>query len=327
MYVVMHHQVDVDDMLKTIWEVDVDHERHLTNEERLCEQMYDRTTTRNEEGRYVVKLPFKTEIPKSPDGNTKEIASKRFLQLERKFKKSPNLKREYTKVIEDYLEQGHLEKIPETETETKQSVYLPHHAVVREDKETTRTRVVFDASCKGTNNVSLNEELLIGPQLQEDLRNLLMRWRMKKVCYVADIQKMYRQILVQKCDADYQRILWRPQECEHLQEYRLLRVTFGMAPAPYLSVKTLQRVANDEGQHPTTTNTNIRNSEEKHQILALAAQTIKEDFYMDDILSGADCRYCRRSYSNSQRGLRYSKERRFSINKMVIEQHSIYTVH
>lgn len=72
-----------------------------------------------------------------------------------------------------------MEKIPKNEKETKRSVYLPHHAVVLNEKETSRTRVVFDASCKGINNISLNEELLAGPQLQEDLRNLLIKWRME----------------------------------------------------------------------------------------------------------------------------------------------------
>lgn len=280
-YLVMHHQVDVDEVLKSIWEIEIDKDRHLTNEDKICEDIYAKTTTRNEEGRYIVKLPFKTYSPQlpetstntnlqTPEGNTKEIAKQRFLQLERKFKKSPDLKREYTKVINDYIEQGHMERIPERERETK-SVYLPHHAVVRTDKETSRTRVVFDASCKGTNNISLNEELLVGPQLQDDLRNLLMKWRMKRVCFMADIKQMYRQILVAHEDADFQRIIWRPDEGDDFHEYRLLRVTFGTASAPYLAVRTLHQTADDEGTGQP-----------------LAVQSIKSNFFMDDWLDGAD---------------------------------------
>lgn len=270
-YTVMHHQIDVEDMLKSIWEVEVDSTRQLTKDEKLCEKIYEETTTRNKEGRYIVKLPFKTNEPLSPEGNSKEIATRRFLLLEKRFRKSPDLKKEYTRVIKDYIEQNHIEIIPERERNIKKSVYLPHHAVVRNDKETSKTRVVFDASCKGNNNISLNDELLVGPQLQEDLRNLLMRWRTKQVGFVADIQQMYRQILVTKNDADYQRILWRQNEYDDIHEYRLLRVTFGTAPAPYLAVKTLQQVAKDEGN-----------------LCPLAAQVIKEDFYIDDLLSGAD---------------------------------------
>ncbi|XP_026745741.1 uncharacterized protein LOC113507087 [Trichoplusia ni] len=269
-YVVMHHSVDVEDMLKSIWEIDVDTKRHLTKDEKLCEEIYESTTARNEEGRYIVKLPFNTYSPQSPDGNTKSIAAHRFTLLEKKFRKSPDLQKEYSKVINDYIKQGHIEKVPDIEND-KRAVYLPHHAVTRADKESTRTRVVFDASCKGSNNVSLNDELLVGPQLQEDLRNILMRWRMKRVCFMADIKQMFRQVLVSPEDADFQRILWRQQESDTLEEYRLLRVTFGTASAPYLAVKTLQQVAKDEAKN------NI-----------LVAQTINEDFYMDDLLSGTD---------------------------------------
>ncbi|KAJ0169458.1 hypothetical protein K1T71_015045 [Dendrolimus kikuchii] len=203
--------------------------------------------------------------------NTKEIAIQRFFQLERRFRRSSDLKNEYKRVIKDYIEEKHLEKISDKEKETKTSVYLPHHAVIRNDKETTKTRVVFDASCKGTNNISLNDELCVGPILQEDLRHLLMRWRMKCIGFIADIQKMYRQIIVTKNDSEYQRIIWRENETDALQEYRLLRVTFGTAPAPYLAVKTLHQVATDEDNGKPA-----------------AAQAIKNNFFMDDWLDGAD---------------------------------------
>ncbi|CAH2039956.1 unnamed protein product, partial [Iphiclides podalirius] len=89
------------------------------------------------------------------------------------------------------------------------AVYLPHHAVVREDKETTKVRVVFNASSKGVNDVSLNDDLLKGPKLQQDLGHLLLRWRIHPIGIVADLVKMYRQVYVHEDDTDFQRILWR----------------------------------------------------------------------------------------------------------------------
>lgn len=290
-FLVMHHSVDMDDMLKSIWEVDNDTKRKLTREEQRCEEIYRQTHSRNEAGRYIVTLPFKTDNPKSPDGNTKEIAMKRLLQLERKFKRIPDLKQQYTKVIEEYLLLNHMEEVPEEEINNR-SVYLPHHAVVNEQSESTNFRVVFDASSKDENstaNVSLNDELLVGPQLQEELRNIVMRWRMKRICFIADIQKMYRQVLVKKSDADYQRILWRTDSSQDVKSYRLLRVTFGTAAAPYLAVKTLHQIAEDEKHVPETENTHINNTEKQTEDRYLpAAQVIKEDFYIDDLMSGAD---------------------------------------
>ncbi|XP_045501144.1 uncharacterized protein LOC123698533 [Colias croceus] len=261
---------NINDLLKTIWEIDIDTNRKLTKEEQLCEDIYERTHERDTNGKYIVTLPFKTEKLLSPEGNTREVAVRRLLQLERRFKRDPDLKKEYLKVIEEYKELKHIEEVPEKEI-NKKAVYLPHHAVVRQDKETTKTRVVFDASCKGSNNISLNDELLPGPVLQEDLRNIIMRWRTHKICFVSDIQKMYRMIWMNRNDVDYQRIVWRNDPTENIQDMRLLTVTFGTASAPYLAVRTLKQLAADEGRH-----------------FLEAARILNEDFYVDDCMSGGD---------------------------------------
>lgn len=270
-FIFTHHAVDVDEMLKVIWEVDMDTKRKFTKEERLCENIYEKTYKRNDKGRYIVKLPFKTENPVSPDGNTREIALNRFLQLEKRFNKQPQLKEKYTQVIEEYKNMKHIEEVPEEEIHSKRSIYIPHLAVIREGKETTSTRVVFDASCKGSNGISLNDELLLGPVLQGDLRSLLMRWRMHAVCFVSDIEKMYRMILIAKEDKDFQRVLWRDNPDEPIKDYRLLTVTFGTASAPYLAIKTLVQLSIDEGEN-----------------YPIATRIIQEDFYVDDVLSGCD---------------------------------------
>ncbi|XP_059051290.1 uncharacterized protein LOC131846089 [Achroia grisella] len=268
--ITMHHHIDFDDMLKVLWEIDPDSKNKLTQEEETCERMYKETYSRSNEGRYIVVLPFKDETPKSCNGNTRDVATRRLFHLEKRFEREPYLKTEYMKVMQEYIDLKHMEQVPVEEIENR-STYLPHHAVIKNTSETTKTRVVFDASCRGTNNISLNDELLVGPQLQEDIRYLIMRWRLKKVCYVADIEKMYRQILVSKKNVDYQRLLWRKSTADPIQDYRLLRVTFGTASAPYLAVKTLHQLAEDEGA-----------------CYPLAAETIKQDFYMDDLMSGQD---------------------------------------
>ncbi|KAG7312691.1 hypothetical protein JYU34_001059 [Plutella xylostella] len=158
--IVMHHNVNVDNMLRSMWEIDMTHKRNLTAEERLCEDIYTNTQTRTEDGRYVVKLQFKHEEPLTHIGETKSIAEKRFHQLERRFEQNTKLKEDYTQVIEEYITLNHMEEVPEKE-KNDSAVYLPHHAVVREDKETTKTRVVFNASCKGSNNASLNDQRLV----------------------------------------------------------------------------------------------------------------------------------------------------------------------
>ena len=88
------------------------------------------------------------------------------------------------------MEQISWEEIPENH------YFLPHHAVIKENSTTTKTRIVFDASCKTSNNLSLNDILLKGPCIQDDLFDILIRFRFPKYVMCADIEKMYRQIML-----------------------------------------------------------------------------------------------------------------------------------
>ncbi|KAL0819190.1 hypothetical protein ABMA28_008442 [Loxostege sticticalis] len=134
--------------------------------------------------------------------------------------------------------------VKEEEQDNPDAVYVPILAVA---VVTTRVRVVCDSSCKGKDGISINDLMMKGPVLQDDLRHLLMRWRKYVCCLVADITKMYLQIKVSEVDKDYQRLLWRPDLKSAVEAYRMLRVSFGSASAPYLAVRTLQQVAHDEG--------------------------------------------------------------------------------
>ncbi len=80
--------------------------------------------------------------------------------------------------------------------------------VVRPDKDTTKTRIVFDASAKYS-NVSLNDAIHQGPKLQRDLVEVLLRFRKHPVALVCDIAEMYLRIGIAREDRPYQRFLWR----------------------------------------------------------------------------------------------------------------------
>lgn len=70
------------------------------------------------------------------------------------------------------------------------------HGVAKESSLTTKLRLVFNASCKSTSSISLNDKLLIGPTIQEDVFSILIRWRKHNVAFIADIDKMYRQVKI-----------------------------------------------------------------------------------------------------------------------------------
>lgn len=267
---VNHTKVEVDQLLRKFWELESylpDH-KALTPEDKNCEIYYETTHTRQTDGKYIVCLPFKDGF-KERLGDSKSIAVKRLLQVENKFKKNIKFKEDYCKFMNQYLSDGHMELVPEKEINNKEKYYLPHHAVLREASVSTKLRVVFDGSAKPLIGNSLNEELLIGPSLQQDIRDLITRWRQHKYCLVADIQKMYRCIKCRESDTDYQRILWRENNNEPIKEYRLLTVTYGTSCAPYLAIRTLHQLCDDE----------IHSYPE-------VAPLLKTDVFVDDLLSG-----------------------------------------
>ena len=173
--------------------------------------------------------------------------------------------------MDEYLQLGHMVKVEETHHGSVQRCYLPHHPVVKEASTTTKVRVVFDASCKTSSGISLNDALLVGPVIQEDLRAIILRCRTKQIMLVADVEKMFRQITVDHADTPLQCILWRTAPTEEVATFELNTVTYGTKPAPFLATRTLTQLAMDEeGRFP------------------LAARAAMEDTYMDDVITGSD---------------------------------------
>ncbi|XP_061724297.1 uncharacterized protein LOC133530805 [Cydia pomonella] len=260
------------DLLRRFWEIETDvykKKKILTKEEEKCEEIYKRTTKRDESGRYTVHLPLKQNVEETVNlcGDTKHQAINRFQSLERKFRKDDKLKQEYTNVINEYKDMGHLRR-SETQND-ENALYLAHLAVIREDKDTSKVRVVYDASAKGSHGHSLNDTMMVGPVLQPDLRSLVIAWRKHKICVVGDIVKMYRMINMTKEHINLQRIVWRDRPEDEFESYELTTVTFGTAAAPFLAVRTLNQLADDEAhEFPET------------------APVIKKSFYMDDLMVG-----------------------------------------
>jgi hypothetical protein len=162
--------------------------------------------------------------------------------MERRFQKDPVLKKEYVTFMTEYEKLNHMTHINENEAieVPGHMCYIPHHCVRNENSQTTKLRVVFDASTKTESGFSLNDVLQKGPAIQEELINILSRFRTHNFVLTADIKKMYRQIQVYDNHRDYQRILWRKNDNELIKTYRLNTVTYGTVPASYLATACLQ---------------------------------------------------------------------------------------
>lgn len=255
--------------LEKFWELDCPSNSFpFTKEEQMCNDHFRNNFSRNTEGRFVVKLPFRDENPQF--GDSKGLALKRLYSLERKFLREPHLKTEYVAFINEYISLGHM-KLLEGKENPSSGFYMPHHAVVKDSSLTTKLRVVFDGSAKSGNGASLNDALMVGPVLQQDLFSIVTRLRFHKYVLLADIVKMYRQILVSEEDTRFQRILWRDSPKHPVKTYELKTVTYGTASASFLAVRCLHQLAiESEHEYP------------------LGSEKILKDFYVDDLLTGAE---------------------------------------
>lgn len=169
-------------LLQKFWtQEDIPYEKPIPAEYQWCEEFYKKTTTRNQDGRYVVRLPFKSEFPKSIFlGSSRYNALGQYTRMEQTLSKTPELHDTYHSVLKEYLDLDHMEESSAQEINHDGkffSYYLPHHAVVRPEHKTTKVRVVFNASRKTKSNYSLNDVLYTGPSLQTDLMATLLNWR------------------------------------------------------------------------------------------------------------------------------------------------------
>ncbi|XP_076660445.1 uncharacterized protein LOC143363797 [Halictus rubicundus] len=262
-------RISLNDNISRFWELEEIPQRPvLSIDESTCEKHYVEHITRDSvTGKYTVKLPFKSFPPNL--GDSYKAALRRFHALETKLAREPALREEYVNFLREYQKLGHMTKLESANT--TEGYYLPHHAIVKTDSLTTKVRVVFDASAKTTSGQSLNDNILTGPTIQEELYALLIKFRTYTYVITADIEKMYRQIEVSSDHRIYQKILWRETPDNPIETYALNTVTYGTSAAPFLAIRTLFQLAADEGEN-----------------FPRAARVLREDFYVDDMLTGAD---------------------------------------
>ena len=138
----------------------------------------------------------------------------------------------YCEAVTQHTEDGHARPIDEEEYNADKIRYLPYHSVFREDRATTKCRVVLDSSAKTYDVQSLNSCLLKGPKLQPDLGHVLIRFSFHRVGIMADIKKMFLQTKLKRQDQNSHRFLWRDLHIHREPEiYCMTRVTFE-APSP-----------------------------------------------------------------------------------------------
>ena len=195
---------DLAEKLNKFWELESSEQEssHDHLYKQFCTDIYFNQT----ECRYEVKLLFK-------EGH--DLLSNNYSHcvqclgsLKRKFTNKPELLNLYNDIIKTQISSGVIEHVPsDAELAPGQVHYLPHRPVIREDKSTTKVRMVFDASSK-IEGPSLNECLYPGPSLTESLFGVLLRFRLYRYAFISDIEKAFLQISLAPEHREFARFLW-----------------------------------------------------------------------------------------------------------------------
>jgi len=255
----------INSMMMRFWEIEttgVEKVEVFRPDEKAALRVAEKSITHNGEC-YKIAIPWKDKFNSLP--NNIEMAERRLQNLERRLSKQPDVAEEYSKIIDGHLKKGYITKLPPIENDNKTKWYLPHFPVVKKTRSTTKVRIVFDASAR-YNGIALNDVIFQGPKLQNNLFDVLLRFRRYPVALACDIAEMYLRIELDPKDRTCHRFLWRDMDVSRKPEkYEFNRLVFGINSSPFLAQFVSQFHAKQhEEQFPR------------------AAEVILKSTYMDD---------------------------------------------
>ncbi|XP_045461089.1 uncharacterized protein LOC123671351 [Harmonia axyridis] len=259
-------QSDLGEQMQKFWSLEEGGETNIIDPvDDYVEKHFVSTHFRDESGRYVVSIPFKLDNPYPVLSFNSKRSLKSYFSIENRLMKDEASLNLYNDFMSEYLKLNHMSR-----AKTSNSYVIPHHVVRKDSSSTTKLRVVFNASDLDSLGKSLNDMLLGGPKLQKDIQIILLSFRMYPIVICADVEKMYRQILVCPSDRKFQHIYWRSSPDQPVTEFELNTVTYGLKPSAFLALRVLKQLVFDEGKD-----------------FPRASKVLDDDIYVDDILTGA----------------------------------------
>ncbi|CAC5361143.1 unnamed protein product [Mytilus coruscus] len=271
--------------LERMWTSDFDDRARedkngLSIENKEAMKMMESSITQAD-GHYKLGLPWRDRETTLPDNMV--LAHARLQQLKRKLSSNETLHKMYTTTVNDYIEKGYAKEVTNIESKSKRLWYLPHHPITNENKP-GKVRVVFDCASK-YQGISLNSQLLQGPDLMNSLVGVIIRFRQDKVALAADIEAMYHQVRVREDDCDALRFLWWPNgNLDQKPKIYCMNVhLFGATSSPSCTAYVLKRTARDYA----------------HLFDQEVALTVERNFYVDD---------CLKSVSSEQQAIKLATD-------------------
>ena len=222
---------------------------------------------KNSQGNWEMPLPFRAHNVSMP--NNRSYAVKRLNALLKTLKRKPQMESDYVDFMAKVLDKGHAVPVPPEEISSRESSgqvwYLPHFGVYH-PKKPDQIRVVFDSSAE-YQGVSLNRELLTGPDFMNSLVGVLFRFRREDIAAMCDVEQMFHSFHVDPKHRNFLRFLWFKDNdpTQDIIEYRMTVHLFGNGPSPAVATYGLRRT--------------VENGEELEPGVK---EFVKRNFYVDD---------------------------------------------
>nr|XP_020483745.2 uncharacterized protein LOC109978925 [Labrus bergylta] len=226
-------------------------------------RIMDSECHQDESNSWVAPLPFRSPRQRLP--NNLEQARNRLTSLTRTLRKHTERKEHYIQFMNKIFKNGHAEVAPPLQPE-EECWYLPHFGIYHPQKP-GQIRVVFDSSAQHC-GMSLNDVLLTGPNMNNSLLGVLLRFRKEQVAVTTDIEQMFHCFVVCQDHRNFLRFLWyRNNDLDgEVVEYRMRVHIFGNSPSPSVATYGLRRAA----------------IEREREYGARARQFVERNFYVDD---------------------------------------------
>ncbi|KAJ8033781.1 hypothetical protein HOLleu_24140 [Holothuria leucospilota] len=144
--------------------------------------------------RWEAKYPW-VKDPKGLSDN-RVVAVAKVKALEKRLSKDKEEAKMYSEQVQDMIERGVAREVREAEVRGYEGPvhYIAHHAFRKPESDSTPLRIVFNSSANYKGNV-LNDYWAKGPDLNNQLIAVLMRFRKERVALVGDIRKMYHSVV------------------------------------------------------------------------------------------------------------------------------------
>ncbi|XP_054911875.1 uncharacterized protein LOC129376308 isoform X3 [Poeciliopsis prolifica] len=203
---------------------------------------YNEGDSHTNEPHWHARYPWLEDPASLP--NNRNAVEATFFRTEKQLAKEPDWKTAYTEQVHDMLQREAAIKLSEEVINKWNGPvwYVSHLIAPNPHSVTTPVRLVWNSSQK-FKGISMNDLLRKGPDVLNQIRAVLLRFREGAYAALGDIKKMYNSVWLEEREVHLHRFIWRDSEDEKVGDYAITRVNIGDKPAGCIAQLAMRETA------------------------------------------------------------------------------------